>query len=147
MYPSKLLGCVARVSPEPHPSTLANTTLKGTVLPGYRAGHSNLSRLLGNVARVASSACIHHWLVDPSEAVCRCDGEAHYHAGCRLCLATRTFLAFLEPGPIAKAAVYAKRGAKAKWKKAEIAEDAPEGAPLQEERTVSVCISSERRRA
>ena len=126
MYPSKLLGCVARVSPEPHPSTLANTTLKGTVLPGYRAGHSNLSRLLGNVARVASSACIHHWLVDPSEAVCRCDGEAHYHAGCRLCFATRTFLAFLEPGPIAKAAMYAKRGARAKWKGQKLA-----GAPAE----------------
>jgi len=62
------------------------------------------------------AACIHLWLVDPQEAVCRCDGEAHYHAGCRLCLATRTFPAFLETGPIAKAVAYAKRGAEATWK-------------------------------
>ena len=121
MYPSKLPGCVARVSPEPHPSTLANTTLKGTVLPGYRAGHSNLSRVLGNVARVASSECVHHWLIDPSDAVCRCDGEPHYHAGCCYCHATRTYPVCIETGPIAKAAMYAKRGGKAKWKGAKLA--------------------------
>ena len=69
-----------------------------------------------------TNICIHHWLVDSPEAVCRCDGEPHYHAGCRLCLATRTFPAFLEPGPIAKAAMYAKRGARAKWKGRKYAE-------------------------
>jgi len=94
-----------------------------------------------------TTRCIHHWLLDPSDAVCRCEGEPHYHAACRLCLITRTYPVCLETGPIAKAAMYAKRGAKAKWKKAETAEDAPEGAPLLEERTASVCKSSLRRRA
>jgi len=70
--------------------------------------------LLGS--REMMAACIHHWLVDPSEAVCRCDGTEHLHSYCKRCKARRTFPAFLEPGPIAMSAMYAKRGARAKWK-------------------------------
>jgi len=73
-------------------------------------------------SREMMATCVHHWLVDSLEAVCRCDGEAHYHAGCRLCFATRTFPAFLEPGPIARAAMYGKRGARATWKGRKLAE-------------------------
>ena len=128
MYPSKLLGCVARVSPEPHPSTLANTTLKGTVLPGYRAGHSNLSRLLGNVARVASSGCVHHWLVAPSEDWCDCSDypEHHWHAWCQECASETTFPVYPEAthwqSRTGTAHEHAKRGAIGKWKGVETAE-------------------------
>ena len=68
--------------------------------------------------------CQHHWRLDSSDEVCRCtvSGEPHYHAACRLCLMTRTYPAHPETGPIAKAAMYAKRGGKAKWKGAETAE-------------------------
>ena len=66
--------------------------------------------------------CRHHWLLDPSDAVCHCEGEAHYHAACRSCLTTRTYPVCVETGPIAKAAMYAKRGGKAKWKGMETAE-------------------------
>jgi len=119
--------------------TCANGPLKGgfaqVFCGGYQLNQRNTSakgtcagaqRFLESALRLQrhkyQGICIHLWLVDPQEAVCRCDGEAHYHAGCRLCLATRTFPAFLETGPIAKAAMYAKRGARAKWKKAETAE-------------------------
>ena len=68
--------------------------------------------------------CQHHWRLDSSDEVCRCtvSGEPHYHAACRLCLMTRTYPVCIETGPIAKAAMYAKRGGKAKWKGAETAE-------------------------
>jgi len=78
---------------------------------------------------VVVASCAHYWLLDPSDAVCRCDGEPHYHAACRSCLTPRTFPAHPETGPIAKAAMYAKRGAKAKWKKAETAEAPPKERP------------------
>lgn len=173
MYLGKLPRCVTKVVPEAHLGTLVKGTLKGTLPPRSVAAQSNLSRLPGTVAKVPSSGCVHHWLLDPSDAVCRCDGdgedpwiasakkylaelreeavaggemaslsgeladalqrviaieregppsaprqngEPHCHAACRLCLATRTFPAFLETGPIAGAAAYGKRGAKAKWK-------------------------------
>jgi len=36
------------------------------------------------VARIVAP-CVHHWLLDPSDAVCRCEGEPHYHGACKFC--------------------------------------------------------------
>ena len=94
--------------------------------------HTCKSNLQGTqLCLTVPEVCQHHWRLDPSDEVCRCtvSGEAHYHAACRLCLTTRTYPVCLETGPIAKAAMYAKRGAKAKWKKAETAEAPPKERP------------------
>jgi len=64
--------------------------------------------------------CRHHWKVASAEDWCDCDGTRHVHAWCRECAAERTFPSYIETGPIAKAAVYAKRGGKAKWKGASV---------------------------
>jgi len=45
--------------------------------------------------------CRHHWRIDPSESVCRCEGEAHRHAVCKLCGATRIYPTWV---PISEAA-------------------------------------------
>ena len=112
----KLPRCVAKVRHESYLGTLAKAPLKGGLLPRKDGSPTLPWQVAKQNCQGASGTCIHLWLVDPPETVCRCDGEAHYHAGCRLCLATRTFPAFLEPGPIANAVAYGKRGARAKWK-------------------------------
>ena len=73
--------------------------------------------------------CRHHWKVASAEDWCDCDGTHHLHAWCRECAAERTFPSYIETGPIAKAAVYAKRGGKAKWKGVETAEAPPKERP------------------
>jgi hypothetical protein len=99
-------------------------------------GNNMLARVIVDVVSkqlqgTLALQCQHHWRLDPSDEVCRCtvSGEAHYHAACRLCLTTRTFPSYIETGPIAKAAVYAKRGGKAKWKGVETAEAPPKERP------------------
>jgi len=90
--------------------------LKGLFLTSVELETGTLVKGPSDANKRHTNICIHHWLIDPPETVCRCDGEPHYHAGCRLCRAIRTFPAFLEPGPIANAVAYGKRGARAKWK-------------------------------
>jgi len=63
-----------------------------------------------------ATCCIHHWLIDADDKVCRCNGEEHYHAVCWLCAARCTFP---RPewsrweGQDGNAADYAKRGGSA----------------------------------
>ena len=112
----KLPRCVAKVRHESYLGTLAKAPLKGGLLPRKDGSPTLPWQVAKQNCQGASGTCIHHWLVDPPEAVCRCDGTEHLHSYCKRCKARRTFPAFLETGPIAKAAMYAKRGARATWK-------------------------------
>ena len=75
---------------------------------------------------VLTLACRHHWKVASAEDWCDCDGTHHLHAWCDICSSERTFPSYIETGPIASAAMYAKRGGKAKWKGRKLA-----GAPAE----------------
>jgi hypothetical protein len=45
----------------------------------------------GNDVTEVMQPCIHHYLLDPSDQVCRCEGEAHHHAECKKCGECRVY--------------------------------------------------------
>ena len=101
---------------------------------GSISHNASITQMQVDINRVTPEPCRHHWKVASAEDWCDCDGTHHLHAWCRECAAERTFPSYIETGPIAKAAMYAKRGAKAKWKKAETAEAPAEASAPAERR-------------